>query len=496
MAKRAAGAMLEIELDFASGRPLHRQLYEKIKASILQGRLRPGARLASTRTLAADLGLSRTTVLNAFQQLIAEGYLKGRIGAGTAVAEGVPLDLSAKAQQHFLASRRQPRIARRVRAQASECIPSGSPARPLRPGVPETALFPLELWSRLASRHWRRVSRNPHYADSRGYRPLREAICGYVARLRGVRCEPDQILIVGGAQQALYLCAHALLDPGETVWMEDPGYPRARAAFAAAGVKIVPVPVDNDGLVVSIGLKKEPAPRLIYLTPSFQCPLGVTLSLSRRFELLRLAAKRKAWIIEDDYFSEYRYGRRPVPSLQSLDRDANVIYVGNFSKSLVPSLRIGYLVLPPALMDVFVRVRTAISRQPPGVDQAVLADFIHEGHLDRYLRTVLRTYRERQQALVSAIEEHAGDLLEPSVHGTGMYLVAWLKRGLDDRKAAMIAADSGVDVVPLSEFAMLPMERGGLVLGFSSYHPSRIRVAVRELAGALKQTGTVTVSSR
>jgi len=480
--------MLGIELDPSSGTPLHRQLYARIKASILEGRLRPGDRLASTRTLAADLGLSRTTVMAAFEQLAAEGYLKGRIGAGTTVAEGILPSPSAKRSSRSSPSRRRPRPAHRARAQESGVLPSEQPpARPLRPGVPETALVPLELWSRLASRHWRRVSRNPQHADSRGYRPLREAICEHVARLRAVRCDADQILIVGGAQQALYLCAHTLLDPGETAWMEDPGYPRARAAFAAAGVKVVPVPVDNDGLAVPVGLEGELPPRLIYLTPSFQCPLGVMLSLSRRFELLRLAAKRGAWIIEDDYFSEYRYGSRPVPSLQSLDRDETVLYVGNFSKSVVPSLRIGYLILPPALVEVFVRVRAAISRQPTGVDQAVLADFIREGHLDRHLRAVLRIYRERRQALVTAIEEHAGDLLEPSAHGTGMYLVAWLKHGLDDRKAAAAAAASGVDVTPLSSFAVLPMQRGGLVLGFSSYQPSRIRVAVRQLADALKR---------
>jgi GntR family transcriptional regulator/MocR family aminotransferase len=295
-----------------------------------------------------------------------------------------------------------------------------SPSRPLRPGQPDLEIFPREVWSRLAAKHWRRANRDPEHIDSLGYRPLRRAVCDYVGRLRAVRSDPDHVLITCGAQQALYLSACVLLDPGESVWMEDPGYPRARAAFISAGLKVVPIPVDSEGLVVSAGMKAEPNPRLVFVTPSFQCPLGTMMSLARRFELLQVAKDKSAWIIEDDYFSEYRYGTGPVASLQSIDRDQRVIYIGNFSKSIAPSLRIGYIILPPALVDAFRDVRSTMSRQPPGVEQAILAEFISQGHLERHLRATLRVYRERQEALTAAIQESGRGLLETSPTGTGM----------------------------------------------------------------------------
>jgi GntR family transcriptional regulator / MocR family aminotransferase len=488
MGKRASGTLLEIDISFSAKIPLHRQLYLAVKTAILNGRLRSGVRLPSSRMIAEDLRLSRTTVLNALDQLSAEGYLEGKIGSGTRVASAVPGNLKelALTQARLSQSRPKPRISRRARVRPNfDFSFLRTAARPLRPGQPEEALFPLHLWSRLAAKHWRRATRDPEHADSLGYRPLRQAICDYIGKLRAVRCEPDQVLIVGGAQQALYLCAHTLLDPGDAVWMEDPGYPRARAAFLSAGLRIIPVPVDSEGLVVSAGEKRHPAPRLVFVTPSFQCPLGSMMSLSRRFELLRFASRSKAWVLEDDHFSEYRYGTGPIASLQNLDRHEQVIYIGNFSKSIVPSLRIGYLVLPPALVEVFKMVRSSISRQPPGVDQVILAEFISEGHLEGHLRTTLRLYRERQEALVDAIGQQGHGILETAPSGTGMYLVAWLRPGVDDQAAARAAAAHGVDVIPLSAFSMRRLRRQGLVLGYSAYPVNRIRVAVEKLSEAL-----------
>jgi len=269
--------------------------------------------------------------------------------------------------------------------------------------------------------------------------------------------------------------------------MEDPGYPRARAAFLSAGLKVIPVPVDSEGLVVSAGKKIDPSPKLVFVTPSFQCPLGSMMSLSRRFELLELARVSNAWILEDDYFGEYRYGSGPTPSLQSIDQNEQVIYIGNFSKSIAPSLRIGYLVLPPALVESFQRVRLTMSRQPPGVEQAILAEFINQGHLERFVRATLRAYRERQAALVDAIQTHAKGLLETSPSGTGMYLVAWLNPGVDDQAAARAAAAHGVDVIPLSTFCIKPLRRKGLVLGYSAYEVNRIGWAVKRLGAVLPQ---------
>ena len=360
-------------------------------------------------------------------------------------------------------------------------------ARPLRPGTPDARLFPLDLWSRLSAKHWRRATGDPEHADSLGYRPLRQAVCDYIANLRAVRCDPDQVLIVSGAQQAIYLCAHILLDPGDVAWVEDPGYPRAQAALLSAGLEVVPVPVDSEGLIVSAGRRRAPSPKLVFVTPSFQCPLGSMMSLARRFELLELSRESDAWILEDDYFGEYRYGSSPAASLQSLDRREHVIYVGNFSKSIVPSLRIGYVVLPPALVDVFKRVRQTMSRQPPGVDQAVLAEFISEGHMERHVRATLRVYRERQEALMAALRAEASGLVDAESGGTGMYLVGWLRPGVNDRAAAKAAAAGGVDAIPLSAFSMEPLARHGLVLGYSGYEENRIRVAVKQLAVTLSR---------
>jgi len=358
------------------------------------------------------------------------------------------------------------------------------PGRPLLPGQPDLSLFPVELWSRLAAKHAKRALYDLAHLDSLGYRPLRQAICDYVARLRGVRCEPDQVLIVSGAQQALFLCAHSLLDPGEPVWMEDPGYPRARAAFLGAGLRIVPVPVDSQGMIIATGRKRESSPKLIFVTPSFQCPTGSMMSLQRRFDLLRLSSAKKAWILEDDFFSEFRYGSGPVASLQSLDRNERVIYIANFSKSVVPSLRIGYLILPPSLVDAFKKIRPTLSRQPPGGDQAVLAEFLGEGHLEKYVRATLRLYRERQEALTGAIRNEDRGMLEVTAGGTGMYLVAWLRPGVNDDAVARGAVAHDVDVVPLSTFAIKPLVRSGLVLGFSAYEPWQIRAAVTRLCAA------------
>ena len=488
MGKRPSGSLLGVALPTHSDDPLHRQLYVAIKAAILDGRLRPGARLPSTRAAATELGLSRTTVIAAFDQLAAEGYLEARVGSGTRVASAVPRDLRTTVARERRESERVPdaRIARRARVRD---IPDlsflGRSARPLRPGMTEPSLFPVELWSRLAARHWRRVLAGTDGSDSLGYRPLRVAISEHAARLRAVRCDPEQVLIVAGAQQALYLCGHALADAGDPVWMENPGYPRARWAFRSAGLRLVPVPVDGEGMVVAAGRRACPSPRLIYLTPSFQCPLGVTLSLERRFELLTIAKQRGSRIIEDDYLHEYRAGTAPVASLQSLDRDGSVIYIGNFSKSIVPSLRIGYLILPSSLVEPFVRLRATLSRQPPGAEQAMLAEFISAGHFERLVRASQRLYRERQEALVDAIWTEADGLLETLPEGTGMYLVAQLPPRMNDRDAARAVASRGVDAIPLSAFAMKRLSRGGLVLGYASYDPTTIRRSVQRLVAAL-----------
>jgi GntR family transcriptional regulator / MocR family aminotransferase len=355
--KRPAIVLLDLNVQASGDVPLHRQLYLGVRGLILDARLKPGARLPSTRNLANELSVSRTTVLNAFEQLIFEGYLEGKVGSGTKVSARIPGDVRQLAAStevvHLPKLRRKPRLARRAPRYSFDKTLPAVPIRPLRPGLPNIENLPLKLWSRLTAKHWRAAGNEVlQHGDSLGFLPLRQAICEYISKLRAVRCEPEQVLITSGAQQALYLCAQTLLDVGETIWMEDPGYPRARIAFLSARLDIAPIPVDSEGMDVSAGVKRQPAPQMIYVTPSFHCPLGFMMSLSRRFELLRIATQKNAWILEDDYFSEYRYGTNPVASLQSLDRNDRVIYIGNFSKSIVPFLRIGFLIAPPAIANI------------------------------------------------------------------------------------------------------------------------------------------------
>jgi GntR family transcriptional regulator/MocR family aminotransferase len=487
--KRSRVVLLDTAVDRASKVPLQRQVYLGIRRLILAGRLKPGTRLPSTRLLANELSLARTTVLDAFGQLIFEGYLQGKIGSGTRVSSHIPHDVQTLAfvteQSPVQSLRRKPRIARRTAPYALQRVTK--PIRPLRPGLPDIETLPLDLWSRLTAKHWRRAASQFYdHADSLGYFPLRKAICDYVSGLRGVRCDADQVIITVGAQQALYLCAKTLLDPGESVWMEDPGYPRARMAFRSAQLRVVPVPVDSNGINSAAASKKFPAPQMIYVTPSFQCPLGYATNLERRFDLLRIAARNNTWILEDDYFSEFRYGASPIASLQSLDRNERVIYIGNFSKNIVPFLRIGFLVAPKSIVHLLRLARTSVSRQPPGIDQAALAEFIADGHFERHIRVTLQIYRERRQTLVDAIRQYGDGVLEVSDEGgVGMYLVAWLRAGVDDRSAAEIASAAGVDTVPLSNFALCKVGRAGLVLGYSGYPPQMIRKAAQRLCEAL-----------
>src|SRR5262245_38120039 len=346
MAKRRAVVTIgTLGLDRASGVPFYRQIYDGVREAILSGRLRPGARLPSTRVLAADLETSRNTVLAAFGQLLAEGYVEGRVGAGTTVARTLPETLLRARPEAAGTERpgRRPRLSRRgaLLVGTRAALGRGAiAAHPFRPGLPGLETFPFDLWTRLIARRWRRVPRQLlDYGDPAGYAPLREAIAAYLGEARAVRCEATQVIVVTGAQQAVDLAARVLLDPGETAWVEDPGYQGARGALVAAGIRLASVPVDVEGLAVRRGARSAPGARLVYVTPSHQYPLGVTMSLQRRLALLEWASASGAWILEDDYDSEYRYAGRPLAALQGLDTAGRVIYAGTFSKVLLPAPR-------------------------------------------------------------------------------------------------------------------------------------------------------------
>lgn len=473
-----------------SNAPLYQALYNHLRAAILSGELKGGMKLPSTRALADELNISRNTVLNAYRQLIAEGYLDSSEGSGTFVAHVLPeLLLTAprpsalKTVQPPNVTPPQPLFSERTKAQIAISQPPtvGKP-RPFVPEAPALDVFPYQLWSRLVVRQARRMSvSNFMYQDSAGYLPLREAIAAHVTVSRQVHCTPEQVMIVPGSQGALDLAARMLINAGDPVWIEDPGYSGARGAFLGAGANVIPVPVDNEGLVVEKGIERALQARLVYLTPSHQFPLGVTMSLARRLAILDWAKRANAYIIEDDYDSEFRFATRPLATLQGLDDAGRVIYIGTFSKVLFPSIRIGYMILPPPLVDPFLKVRRLIDIHSPLLEQAVLADFILEGHFTRHLRRMRALYAERRKTLLQA----AGELpLKIDSPEAGIHCVGWLPDGMDDRTLASQAAAYELNLTPISSFSIEPTSRQGLLLGYGGFSVEEIKDGVRRL-GAL-----------
>jgi GntR family transcriptional regulator / MocR family aminotransferase len=477
-----------IAVDRDAAAPLYLQVYEGIRAAILAGELRRGYRLPSTRDIAREHGLSRNTVTTAFDQLLAEGYIEGRVGSGSYVAADVPDDLLGS------------RSARSARRDRGAPAPSGRGVTPtverpsatraaFRVSMPALDCFPLDVWNRLTMARLRRLPRALlGYGDAAGYAPLRRAIAAHLGAARSVRCEPEQVVIVEGAQQGLDLAVRLLLDPGDEAWIEDPGYLGARYVFLSNRVVPVPVPVDGNGLDPERGVEASSGTagaRLAYVTPSHQMPLGVTLSLARRLALLEWARRTSAWILEDDYDSEYRFTDRPLASLQGLDADGRVIYVGTFSKVVFPSLRIGYLVVPPELVDRFVEARADLGLHSPTIEQAVLADFIDGGHFGRHVRRMLSVYRERRDAFVEAVGSELGGALELGPTNAGIHTVGWLAPGIVDTAVERSAAQLGIDVTPLSYQSIRGPERPGLVLGYGGVRPAEMLECVRRLARAV-----------
>ena len=486
-----------VHLDPRAREPLQRQIYREIRRAILGGAALPGAKLPSSRVLADDLGVSRTTAVLALEQLSAEGYLDARRGAGTFVAEDLPDDLPprpmpGRTPAGARASRpSRPPLSRRGAALAA--VPQGAarlggPPRAFRIGTPGLDLFPVRLWHRLANRRLRTATAaGLDYGDPAGLRALREAIAGHVQTARGTQCDAGQVVVVAGAQQGLDVVCRLLLDPGDRAWMEEPGYPGARSALVGAGARIVPVRVDAEGLDVDAGARRAAGARLVYVTPSHQYPSGVPMSLRRRLALLRWAAAARAWVVEDDYDSDFRYGTRAIPCLHGLDGDGRVIYVGSFSKTLFPALRLGFLIVPDGLQDRLLAGRRAADQHPPLLDQAVLADFIGEGHFARHLRRMRTAYRERLDALVEAAERCCGGALRLRPVRTGLHAVADLD-GVDAAKVAREAAARGIEVTPLAAYFARPAHApNGLVLGFAAVPPAALAKGTEQLAAAIAQ---------
>jgi len=475
-----------------SSTPLHRQIYDSFRDLIVQGNLMSGQQIPSTRTLAKELGISRFPVLNAYAQLLGEGYFEGRIGSGTVVSSSLP-DQPTLPGPH---GRRSTRILSGPRQ--SSTISAQLPGVKSEPWLQGRAAFvgsqlaldhfPFNLWSQLLAFRCRRiVEASLHYGHPMGLRDLREAIVSYLRTARAVRCDAEQIMIVSGSQQALDITSRVLLDPKDRVWLEEPGYTLARYIFMMAGSRLVPVPVDQEGLDVAAGRKLCAKAKAVYVCPSHQYPLGVVMSASRRLQLLNWAQSTGAWIIEDDYDSEYRYEGAPIASLQGLDRYSRVIYIGTFSKVLFPSVRVGYVVIPTDLVDRFVAVRQAMDIFPSNLHQQVLSDFINQGHFERHIRRMRPIYHDRLNALVGSLRKDLAGTLKVLASGAGLHVTVMLKEQASDEAISRRAALQNLWLWPLSICYLGSAPRQGFILGFGGIPVDEMPRAVRRLHAALQE---------
>lgn len=478
-----------IALDRNSPTSLQEQIVRYFREAVLGLRLKSGTRVPSSRTLSAEHGVARITVVQAYDQLVAEGYLVPRAGAGMFVAESAPELYLRPAAIKPCARTATPASPRFVPARPLPSPPhSPFDILPLAIGSPGLDYFPWSDWKTISARvHQERPTELLGYGDARGLAELREAIAEYLGAARGIGCTADQIFIVAGSQQGLDLTARALAQPGDAAWFEEPGYPRGRLAFEAAGLRIVPVPVDDEGINVTIGTRIAPDARLALVSPSHQYPIGVTMSLRRRLALLQWAERANSWILEDDYDGEYRYSGRPLAPLHVLDRGSRVLYLGTFSKILAPSLRVGYLVLPLDLVDLFAALKSASDHHTPGLIQRTLARFIREGRLASHLRRMRVVYARRRAALVAALEQEAAGLLAVDlVPEAGLHLVAKLAVDMDDIAASGRALDLRVRAAPLSTFYAGANRERGFVLGFGGTREADMVRAVRLLVQAIR----------
>lgn len=473
-----------------SGTPLYRWLYDALRSTILDGRLGPGARLPATRDLAAEYGVSRATVVTAFEQLKSEGYVEGKVGAGTYVSQVLPDELLEVRQPDARRLSRVRPVAWSSYARRLKPFPGGEPrgTHAFRANQAALDAFPTSLWAQVAARRLRRASTQLLAGgEALGYRPLREAVAEYLNASRGVKCSAEQVLIISGVQEALERAAHLLIDPGDRVWVEEPGYPGAAIVFRATGAEICPVRVDAEGLDLEAGQRRWGRAKLLYVTPAHQFPLGVTMSLRRRLALLDWARRSHTLIFEDDYDSEYRYSGRPIPALQGLDRAGVVIFAGSFNEVLFPALRLAYLVVPPGMVDRFAASQSVGMRHAPLLDQAILCDFINEGHFARHIRRMRELYAERLGVLLKSVREQLSGLMEiPNVEA-GLQTVGWLAPGISAERVAAEAAKRDVEVIPLSRYASRRIPREGLILGFAAVDAKELQRGGEELGVVLEK---------
>ncbi|NEZ55701.1 PLP-dependent aminotransferase family protein [Adonisia turfae] len=481
---------LALVIDAALSEPLHQQVYSQLRWAILSGRLVSGQRLPASRTLARTLGLSRTTVTQGYDQLISEGYLQTRRGAGTYVCAQLPemlleADEPVKSSPQPVVKAPLSDYGKRVK-QVSLSPLRESYEISFRYGHPALDLFPVELWRKLLSKHCRETKQWLNYAgETLGYWPLRKAVAHYLQHARAVRCMHDQVIITNGSQQALSLITQLLVNPDDSVAIEEPGYRGARHIFKASGANLLPMPLDHDGLMVDTLLAYDNPPRLVYVTPSHQFPTGALLSLPRRLALLQWAWRTGALIIEDDYDSEYRYGGRPIPSLQGLDNHSSVLYVGTFSKVMFPSIRLGYLVVPQSLVEVFGKAKWLADRQPPTLTQYALAEFISAGHLERHIRKMRLCYEHRRRALLQALYKYFGQEVKILGDSAGLHVMAKLPLSFRDDEVVARAARVGVEICSACIQYEVPRNTGEFVFGYTDLTEEQIEEGIHRVAKAL-----------
>jgi GntR family transcriptional regulator / MocR family aminotransferase len=491
-----------ISLNDQAPLPLHRQLYDELRRAILTGRLLPSQRIPSTRALAKSLGISRATVTLSYEQLLSEGYLETLSGSGTFVCAQLPDELlqSSPVLSDRQSSQRPIQLSvygETLLTPELMRLPDPTLAINFSYGRPAFDHFPMDLWRRLMTRYCHLNPPLMDYAtDSGGYLPLRQAIAHYLSRARAVQCNPEQVIILNGSQQALDLMTRLLVNRGDRVALEDPGYLGARRTFVAHGAQLCPIPVDRSGLVVQT-LSAVQDVRLMYVTPSHQFPTGAVLSLPRRLELLAWAQKTGATILEDDYDSEYRYGgrlptsqdNRPIPALQGLDSGQSVIYIGTFSKVLFPALRLGYVVVPPSLIDLVTRAKWLCDRQSPLLEQYVLTDFINDGHLERHIRRMRSLYDQRRQCLVNALTTHFPNTVTLLGENAGIHLMVKFHTHLSDAEIVQRAAQVDVGLTSARPYYLDGQNSGEFIFGYSELTEQQIQNGIFRLAEVLLQQG-------
>lgn len=443
--------------------PLHRQLYEGLRRALLDGHLQAGERLASSRDLAKDLDVSRNTVITALNQLAVEGYLISRTGSGTYVSDSIP---KAVAKHRISDEKQACNLSLRGTSLTSSHTADQLEVQPFTAGITDFSAFPVALWQRLQNKHWKMNYPDMlDYSYSGGHAPLRSAVASYLRVFRGVQLDSDQVIVTAGTQQSISLCAYLLADHGDTVWIEDPAYWGAVKALSAGGLNLHAVAVDAEGIAPSSQDDSAP-PRLIYVTPSHQYPTGAVMSLTRRQQLLATAKRHGSWILEDDYDSEFRFSGSPVSSLEGLDKDDRVLYLGTFSKVLYPGLKLGYLVVPKSLVEGFRRAHYDLNRPGQMPLQAALAEFIEMGHFAAALRKSRATYAKRRQSLLDGLQICLNEQAFISGAEQGLHLCLHLPSTLDDKALARKIADNGLTVRPLSAYCLKRRDARGLIIGY------------------------------